>query len=310
MASVTTINWLFICGLFFCLGGVVVLSFMSLPSDCICPISRPKPKESADLLNKPPDQLQVVHKLAVLVPFRDRFEELLQFVPHMTTFLKKQHVHHHIFVLNQVDRYRFNRASLINVGFRFVSGVYDYIAMHDVDLLPLNNDLHYDYPSDAGPLHIAAPELHPKYHYENFVGGILLVRNDHFEKMNGMSNKYWGWGLEDDEFFVRIRDAGLKVTRPQGIKTGVNDTFNHIHNRYHRKRDTQKCFNQKEVTRRRDRETGLNTLQYKITKVHDMLIDGTQITVLNIELECDLNKTPWCDCSGNAQAAAEEQMKQ
>lgn len=41
-----------------------------------------------------------------------------------------------------------------------------------------------------------------------------------------------------------------------------------------------------------------------------MFIDGTQITVLNIELECDLDKTPWCDCSSNAQAAAEEQMKQ
>lgn len=42
-----------------------------------------------------------------------------------------------------------------------------------------------------------------------------------------------------------------------------------------------------------------------------MLIDGIQITVLNIELECDLNKTPWCDCSGTAaQAAAEEQSKQ
>lgn len=87
-----------------------------------------------------------------------------------------------------------------------------------------------------------------------------------------------------------------------------NSPFSHIHNRYHRKRDTQKCFNQKEVTRRRDRETGLNTLKYKITRVHDMLIDGTQITVLNIELECDITQTPWCDCTGTAQAAAAEEQ--
>ena len=195
-------------------------------ADCICPISRGKPKaENVDVQSRISEELQVVHKLAVLVPFRDRFDELLQFVPHMTNFLKKQGVTHHIFILNQVDRYRFNRASLINVGFRFTSGVYDYIAMHDVDLLPLNDNLHYDYPSEAGPLHIAAPDLHPKYHYENFVGGILLVRREHFETMNGMSNKYWGWGLEDDEFYVRIRDAGLRVTRPQNIKTGVNNTF-------------------------------------------------------------------------------------
>ncbi|XP_065371766.1 beta-1,4-galactosyltransferase 7 [Calliphora vicina] len=310
MTALATINWLFICGLSFCLGGVVVLSLMPLGSDCICPISRGKPKvENAEMQSRTLDDLQVVHKLAILVPFRDRFEELLQFVPHMTRFLNKQGVNHHIFILNQVDRYRFNRASLINVGFRFTSGVYDYMAMHDVDLLPLNDNLHYDYPSEVGPLHIAAPDLHPKYHYENFVGGILLVRREHFDTLNGMSNKYWGWGLEDDEFYVRIRDAGLRVTRPQNIKTGVNDTFNHIHNRYHRKRDTQKCFNQKEVTRKRDRQTGLNTLQYKIPKVYDMTIEGIRITVLNIMLECDLKETPWCDCSGAAAAAAAEDLK-
>lgn len=159
------------------------------------------------------------------MPFRDRFEELLQFVPHLTKFLQKQNIVHHIFVLNQIDRYRFNRASLINVGFRFCSEVYDYIAMHDVDLLPLNDNLHYDYPGEDGPLHIASPELHPRYHYETFVGGILLLRREHFQQVNGMSNKYWGWGLEDDEFYIRLKDAGFVISRPKNIKTGTNNTF-------------------------------------------------------------------------------------
>lgn len=163
-------------------------------------------------------------RLALIVPFRDRFEELLQFAPHMQRFLDNQGIPHHIFVINQVDRYRFNRASLINVGFLFAEHNFDYIAMHDVDLLPQNSNLHYSFPKH-GPLHIAAPELHPKYHYATFVGGILLVSREHFRLMNGMSNKYWGWGLEDDEFYVRIMDAGLKVSRPQNIKTGINDTF-------------------------------------------------------------------------------------
>lgn len=114
------------------------------------------------------------HKLAVLVPYRDRFEELLVFVPYMHNFLKSQNVEHDIIVLNQIDNYRFNRASLINVGYLFAKNTHDYIAMHDVDLLPLNNDLKYDYPK-VQPLHIAAPELHPKYHYPTFVGGILLI---------------------------------------------------------------------------------------------------------------------------------------
>ncbi|XP_060646877.1 beta-1,4-galactosyltransferase 7 [Drosophila nasuta] len=305
MANISTINWLFVCGISFCLGGIAVLSFMPLSSDCICPLRNPLSKlGTKENVASKPFNAHSTHKMAVLVPFRDRFEELLQFVPHLTQFLRRQGIDHHIFVLNQVDRYRFNRASLINVGFHFTSEVYDYIAMHDVDLLPLNDDLLYEYPSSLGPLHIAGPKLHPKYHYDNFVGGILLVRREHFQKMNGMSNQYWGWGLEDDEFFVRIRDAGLQVTRPQNIKTGINDTFSHIHNRHHRKRDTQKCFNQKEMTRKRDHNTGLNNVNYKILKVHDMLIDSIQITILNILFECDVNKTPWCDCSGTAAVAS------
>lgn len=167
---------------------------------------------------------EIKPKMAILVPFRDRFDELLQFAPHMKAFLDHQGVSHHIFVLNQIDRFRFNRASLINVGYLYTKTDYDYIAMHDVDLLPLNSNLRYEYPK-YGPVHIAAPELHPKYHYKTFVGGILLVNREHFAILNGMSNRYWGWGLEDDEFYVRIKDAHLQVKRPANISTGVTDTF-------------------------------------------------------------------------------------
>ena len=76
--------------------------------------------------------------------------------------------------------FRFNRASLINIGYLMSHAECDYIAMHDVDLLPLNPDLNYTYPKD-GPFHVAAPNLHPKYHYAAFIGGILLVNNNHFK---------------------------------------------------------------------------------------------------------------------------------
>ncbi|CAH1734188.1 unnamed protein product [Chironomus riparius] len=234
-------------------------------------------------------------KLAIVVPFRDRFDELLEFAPHMNKFLTEQGVPHHIFIVNQIDRFRFNRAALINVGFLFVKDHFDYIAMHDVDLLPINKDLKYEYPES--PLHIAAPGLHPKYHYPSFIGGILLLKNDHFELVNGMSTKYWGWGLEDDEFYVRLKDAGLEIIRPQNIKTNMTNTFVHNHDRLHRRRDTLKCYNQKEETRKRDRKTGLNTMKYNINARKELDIDGVRVTVLNVKLECDKNLTPWCDCT-------------
>lgn len=236
-----------------------------------------------------------LHRLAILVPFRDRFEELLIFAPHIKQFLDKQNIDYHIFVLNQIDRFRFNRASLINVGFLEVNKEFDYIAIHDVDLLPINDELLYSFPN-KGPFHVSSPELHPRYHYSTFVGGILLIKREHFTQVNGMSNKYWGWGLEDDEFYVRLKEAGLTVIRPQNISTGTHNTFKHIHDRNHRKRDMIKCYNQREVTRKRDRQTGLNNVSYKILGTISMTIENTPLTVLNISLMCDKMITPWCEC--------------
>ncbi|XP_058454278.1 beta-1,4-galactosyltransferase 7 [Malaya genurostris] len=247
-------------------------------------------------------------KLAVLVPFRDRFDELLKFAPHISNFLTRQQIPFHIFVLNQNDRYRFNRASLINAGFLQVKDHYDYIAMHDVDLLPMNDNLKYEYPVD-GPLHISGPEYHPKYHYATFIGGILLLRVDQFELLNGMSNRYWGWGLEDDEFYVRIKDAGLEVYRPRNISTGPENTFLHVHDRLHRRRDTVKCYEQREVTRRRDRETGLNTLLYSIERRYELTINQVPLTVLNINLQCDKTQTPWCECDSKIVSKSQTESK-
>lgn len=71
--------------------------------------------------------------------------------------------------------------------------------------------------------------LHPKYDYETFIGGILLITREVFRKVDGLSNNYWGWGLEDDEFYARLRDANQSIERPKMITTGKKDTFKHFH---------------------------------------------------------------------------------
>ena len=111
----------------------------------------------------------------------------------------------------------------------------DYIALHDVDLIPRNDDLLYSFPEN-GPFHISAPCLHPKYDYPTFLGGIMLISRKHFQLLNGMSNRYWGWGMEDDEFGFRIREARLEVQRPSldVIKTRKADTFYHHHSKVKR----------------------------------------------------------------------------
>ena len=53
-----------------------------------------------------PDDSWGPHQLGVVVPYRDRFEELLEFVPHMHNYLNAKKVRHKIFIVNQVDKHR------------------------------------------------------------------------------------------------------------------------------------------------------------------------------------------------------------
>lgn len=264
---------------------IILLVVLIINTNCDCS------KDPLELVSE--DQ----HVLCLIIPFRDRFDELLLFLAHMKEFLHKQNVQHQVFVVNQVDSFRFNRGSLINIGYLHIRdhSRCDYIAMHDVDLIPLNPRLNYSYPGES-IMHIAAPDLHPKYHYKTFLGGILMMKNVHFETLNGLSNKYWGWGLEDDELYVRIREAEIRIRRPEHIGSGIEDTFRHVHDKARRRRDMVKCYNQKEVTRKRDRQTGLHDVSYDIPSAYEISVNGSHATVLNVNLRCNHTVTPWCDC--------------
>ncbi|XP_053152430.1 beta-1,4-galactosyltransferase 7 [Hemicordylus capensis] len=275
------------------------LSLLWLQLSCSTDVTRSQRSEATvkscpfePLPQLPDDPSWGPHCLAVLVPFRERFEELLAFVPHMHRFLSKKKICHHIFIINQVDHYRFNRASLINVGFLESGNDTDYVAMHDVDLLPLNEELDYSFPA-PGPFHVASPELHPLYHYNTYVGGILLLTKQHYRMCNGMSNRFWGWGREDDEFYRRIKGAGLQLFRPSGITSGYK-TFQHLHDPAWRKRDQKRVASQKQEQFKVDRTGGLTNLQYRVESRTVLSVAGAPCTVLNILLQCDPNETPWC----------------
>nr|CAG4651225.1 EOG090X0AZ6 [Simocephalus serrulatus] len=293
----------------FLLSFFVLLYFLgkSLPNgssdNCVCPTTKQqlcKGKFEDEVANQQISQSNN-HRLAVIVPFRDRFEELMEFVPHMHQFLLNQSVLHEIFIVNQKDDFRFNRASLINAGFLHAISLekFDYIAMHDVDLLPVNPELKYVNPGDGFALHIASPKLHPKYHYDKFVGGILILTVKDFEKLNGLSNKYWGWGLEDDEFYLRMKQGDIVLLRPENITKKENYTSMiakdaHIHDSKRRVRDQLKCYDQKTATRKRDRVTGLKDVSYQMHSISSLLIDSSPATLLNVLLHCNKTLTPWC----------------
>lgn len=49
--------------------------------------------------------------------------------------------------------------------------------------------------------------------YKTLVGGVLAITSDQYKELNGFSNKFQGWGGEDDDFAGRISNHNLEILR-------------------------------------------------------------------------------------------------
>jgi hypothetical protein len=105
----------------------------------------------------------------------------------------------------------------IAAKFAFEDGC-DYIAWHDVDMLPYTKHLEtlpdYSYPEET-PTHIATRLSKYAYGigYDQYFGGVVLFTKEQVERTNGYSNEYWDWGQEDDDLFWRCHLEGYSTHR-------------------------------------------------------------------------------------------------
>lgn len=85
-----------------------------------------------------PKECVARHRVAIIVPYRDREEHLRTFLNHMHGFLPRQQIDYGIFIVEQDGGEAFNRAMLLNVGAAEALKSYDFqcFIFHDVDLLP------------------------------------------------------------------------------------------------------------------------------------------------------------------------------
>lgn len=97
-----------------------------------------------------------------------------------------------------------------------------------------------------------------------------------------------------------------QVIRPTGIKTGQKSTFKHIHSPKLHPRDHVKCHDQYNKTRKRDRLTGLTNVNYTLQSISYMTIDEAPVTLLNVQLHCNVRLSPWCDCSHQKTSPAQK----
>jgi hypothetical protein len=150
-------------------------------------------------------------KLGICIPYRNRKEHIEKLIPSLTEHLNNLGIPHKFYVGHQVDDKLFNRGAMKNIAayHAFEDGC-DYIAWHDVDMVPHNENCDYSYP-DEFPVHIATKlsKYEYKLGYEQYFGGVVLFTKDQVLKTNGYSNDYWDWGQEDDDLFWRTYFEGL-----------------------------------------------------------------------------------------------------
>jgi len=154
---------------------------------------------------------QQVHKLAVVIPYRDREENMKILLPELNEYLDKQNIVRKIYVIEQEPGKTFHRGLMRNIGFLEADSDCDYFVFHDVDMVPKTTD--YSYESNPTHLAVAASQFNYGLPYDGYFGGVVMFTREDFTKINGYSNEYVGWGGEDDDLLYRCHLAGLKVQR-------------------------------------------------------------------------------------------------
>ena len=191
----------------------------------------------------------------------------------------------------------FNRGALLNIGVSVARcSDMDSVCTQDVDMLP-HADLIPEYTRELDPgtvRHIAGgwnrytqpcPRKSVGGIQRNFLGGVVMLKHEHFRAVNGYPNDFWGWGGEDDELRDRLVMHGLRVDKCAG---GITDLENNgsglTHNQKlkYLKKTKQRCPNKKELRRwhrTHPSEQGLAQVQWQVIDTLEYYPNCTQYTV-------------------------------
>lgn len=264
-------------------GGPIHVSFPS--GLTMAQIERKNPLVVRGGRYRPPD-CEARHRTAIIIPHRNRENHLKYLLYYLHPFLQRQQLNYAIYVIHQAGNYTFNRAKLMNVGFREAMREEDWncLFFHDVDLIP--EDDRNTYTCDQNPKHaaIAMDKFGYKLPYKMYFGGVSALSPLHYLKMNGFPNNYWGWGGEDDDIGIRVSLAGMVITRPS-VKVGRYKMIKHKLDQGNEV--NPKRFNMLAKTRQTWKLDGMNSAEYEvISREHLPLY--TNITV-NIGTEAGVH---------------------
>jgi GT2 family glycosyltransferase len=227
------------------------------------------------------NDLTIGKKLGIIIPFRNRQNHLDQLLPPLKEMLNKQNPNHEILVIEQSGgilngdgswndgNSQFNKGKLLNVGVLMAKKRQcHYVVLHDVDLVPECSD--YTYPERPTHLSSLVSQFQYQLPYPELFGGVFSITVDDYFKVNGYTNNCSGWGVEDDNFFVRLSNYFGKSISESRILYGrylslphtpISSIPNGYHiNNYYSKLEFHKKFTTGEVTD----DSGINNVEYEI----------------------------------------------
>ncbi|CAC5366930.1 Beta-1,4-N-acetylgalactosaminyltransferase bre-4,Beta-N-acetyl-D-glucosaminide beta-1,4-N-acetylglucosaminyl-transferase,Beta-1,4-galactosyltransferase 5,Beta-1,4-galactosyltransferase 1 [Mytilus coruscus] len=156
-------------------------------------------------------------KVAIIIPYRDREKGLLTLLNNVVPRIHRQNFEFGIYVVEQIAGELFNKGVCFNAGFKYAMAKdrYDCVVLHDVDIIA-EDDRNF-FTCGYYPKHLAVnvEQFNYTMPYADFFGGISNMPPNVFVQVNGFSNQYEGWGLEDDDFYRRLTVVHrLKIERP------------------------------------------------------------------------------------------------
>lgn len=158
--------------------------------------------------------------IAIVVPFRDRGAHLDGFRIRIRALIeawRARGANHSwtVVIAEQFDNALFNRGYLFNAGFQLALSLgskdgrsFDCVVMHDIDILPEPN---VDYGWCRQPIQLSGEIScwQGTVPYPTNVGGVVSLSPTHWRRINGFSNEYEGWGGEDDDLYLRLKQNDL-----------------------------------------------------------------------------------------------------
>lgn len=129
-------------------------------------------------------------KVAIIVPHRNREPHLRQFLKNIHPMMRRQQADYKIYVIQQDGNEIFNKAKLLNIGFREASKEdnYDCFVFHDVDLLAEDDRNLYRCAEVPRHLSVGIDKWDYQLPYDALFGGVIAMTKSQFMQVSFFSN--------------------------------------------------------------------------------------------------------------------------